>query len=404
MVFFATVTLPLIAQAGGIKADYLTFRSARPPLAYVEIYFSVSNSLLHFVKTEKDKYQAYIEVLVNVNSPEQNKNISKRMVKKISSRYYHATRDDEINNIFKFPMKLMPGYYETIITMYDKNNDHRYAAEMMMHVPDYSDSFSVSSLRISRVKNDENVFNPDLTFGFVHQEADIYFETYNIDSDLLHTEIIILTPQGNVVQSIAQMVRIYRNQVAFEMPLSLADLAMGPYKIRVVQRRPEDGRQAFSEKQIFVLQSPINLRFKNYQTALDEIRYLISEQEYERMLKVPPEEQQQTLLDFWREKDPTPETAKNEAMLEYYSRMYEANRFFHSSSLPGWQTDFGFIYVLFGPPDEILRFYRRDRFEERHVWRYKKLNLSFTFINWHNYNIYTLLDKKNITARFVPNY
>ncbi len=396
------VIIPL--TAGVITADYLTFRSARPPLAYVEVYFSIPNSLLHFIHTDEDRYEADIEVWFTATSPSNQRVISKQIDKKISTSYYHATRDYEVNNIFKFPLKMIPGLYNAHITLHDKNNNHRYSARLAVSVPDYSDSLSISSIKISRMNEDESIFNPLASFGFMNRKADVYFETYNINSNLLRTEISIVTPEDSLIRSIAQTVRTSRNHLAFEMPLSLDDLSMGAYKIRIVQHRPDDGKEAISEKKIFIMQSPIDLRFKDYQTAIEEIRYLITEQEYESMLNVPPEKQQQTLLEFWQKRDPTPETEKNEIMFEYYSRLYEAERYFTTSSLPGWQTDFGLIYVLFGPPDDILRYYRRDRFEERHVWRYRKLNLSFTFINWYNYNTYTLLDKKNIIARYVPNY
>lgn len=390
--------------AGNIKMDYLAFRSKRPPQAYVEVYFSVSNSMLQFNKGANDKYEANIEILLDAKGGPQDNIYSEKLEKKIVTSYYHATRDEEVNNIFKFPLWLMPGKYTTIITVHDKNNKHTYSVDLPMEVPDFWQDLSVSSIKISRIKGETTTFNPEPVFGFLNPRAEIYFETYNIQSDLLRTEVAILTLQDSLVRRIAQPVRVNRKNLSFSMPLSLGDLAMGTYKLRITQSNPDDGTRASNEKLVFILQSPVDLHFKDYQTAVEEIRYLLTEEQYEKMLRVPTEQQQQVLLDFWKKKDPTPDTEENEAMNEYYVRLYEANRFFSNSSVPGWKTDFGFIYLLFGRPDEILRYYRRDRFEERHVWRYKKLNLSFTFINWYNYNMYTLLDKKNIAARYVPNY
>ena len=53
-------------------------------------------------------------------------------------------------------------------------------------------------------------------------------------------------------------------------------------------------------------------------------------------------------------RDPTPETEQNELMEEYFQRVEYVNEHF-SGWQPGWETDRGMIYILFGPPDEIQR-------------------------------------------------
>jgi GWxTD domain-containing protein len=56
---------------------------------------------------------------------------------------------------------------------------------------------------------------------------------------------------------------------------------------------------------------------------------------------------------FWRRRDPTPTTLVNEYRQLFWNRVQEANEKFLDSAGPGWQTDRGKIYILYGPPDEV---------------------------------------------------
>ena len=56
---------------------------------------------------------------------------------------------------------------------------------------------------------------------------------------------------------------------------------------------------------------------------------------------------------FWRRRDPTPNTLVNEYRQLFWNRVKEANEKFLDSAKPGWQTDRGKIYILYGPPDEM---------------------------------------------------
>jgi GWxTD domain-containing protein len=65
------------------------------------------------------------------------------------------------------------------------------------------------------------------------------------------------------------------------------------------------------------------------------------------------EEREQFIEQFWLRRDPTPGTPENEFKREHYRRIAVANNRFAWRSGPGWKTDRGRIYIMFGPPDEI---------------------------------------------------
>jgi GWxTD domain-containing protein len=55
---------------------------------------------------------------------------------------------------------------------------------------------------------------------------------------------------------------------------------------------------------------------------------------------------------FWSRRDPTPDTFENEVEEEHYRRIIYANEHF-GKLIPGWKSDCGCIYILYGRPDEI---------------------------------------------------
>lgn len=63
------------------------------------------------------------------------------------------------------------------------------------------------------------------------------------------------------------------------------------------------------------------------------------------------EERDQFIEEFWRRRNPTPGSPENSFKEEFYRRIAYANEHY-SSGIPGWRTDRGHIYIMYGPPDE----------------------------------------------------
>src|SRR3989441_10114240 len=64
------------------------------------------------------------------------------------------------------------------------------------------------------------------------------------------------------------------------------------------------------------------------------------------------EQLEQFIEHFWLRRDPPPDTVENEFKEEHYRRIAYANERF-ASGIPGWKTDRGRIYIIWGPADEI---------------------------------------------------
>ena len=83
----------------------------------------------------------------------------------------------------------------------------------------------------------------------------------------------------------------------------------------------------------------------------EDVFYIITPEEKSVFQKLTtPEEKEKFVEDFWKRRDPSPESIQNEFKEEHYRRIaYSNDRF--ASGTPGWKTDRGRIYITFGKPD-----------------------------------------------------
>lgn len=84
---------------------------------------------------------------------------------------------------------------------------------------------------------------------------------------------------------------------------------------------------------------------------LSEVRYTITQEEKKIFMDPPIKEREKFIDEFWKKRDPDPDTEINEFKEQYYERIEEANKLFRGGK-PGWFQDRGRIYILFGPPHE----------------------------------------------------
>src|SRR5262245_39247899 len=84
------------------------------------------------------------------------------------------------------------------------------------------------------------------------------------------------------------------------------------------------------------------------------VRYLMTYDEQSKLLELKkPEDLARFITNFWAKRDPSPGTFENEYRRMFWTRVFDANRRFRSSTTPGWKTDRGKIYILLGEPDNI---------------------------------------------------
>jgi GWxTD domain-containing protein len=84
-----------------------------------------------------------------------------------------------------------------------------------------------------------------------------------------------------------------------------------------------------------------------------DVRWIISDEERKAFMQLSNEEEREQFIEaFWDRRNPNPDSEDNEFKDEHYRRIEYANEHFPAGK-PGWMTDRGRIYIVYGPPDEI---------------------------------------------------
>jgi GWxTD domain-containing protein len=114
-------------------------------------------------------------------------------------------------------------------------------------------------------------------------------------------------------------------------------------------KRPVDEKQREKNKKGLKIELS-----KPYKKWLEEdVVYIITDEERAAFKQLSNDEERDNFIEaFWQRRDPTPDTEENEYKEEHYRRIAYANEHF-AAGVPGWRTDRGRMYIVFGPPDEI---------------------------------------------------
>jgi GWxTD domain-containing protein len=131
---------------------------------------------------------------------------------------------------------------------------------------------------------------------------------------------------------------------------------------------------------------------------LSNVRYIITKEEEHLFLETPDSEKEKFRQEFWKRRDPDPYTEENEFKVEYFNRIEQANELFRSEARPGWLTDRGRIFILFGPPTyRDTNPFGYDQFGRcKEIWQYG--NFPVVFVDRNCLGIYHLVtyDLSNI--------
>jgi len=85
----------------------------------------------------------------------------------------------------------------------------------------------------------------------------------------------------------------------------------------------------------------------------EDVPYIISPEERQAFLQLETnEEREQFIEQFWLRRSSNPDLPDNDFKEEHYRRIAYANEHF-ASGIPGWKTDRGRMYIMWGPADEV---------------------------------------------------
>jgi GWxTD domain-containing protein len=114
------------------------------------------------------------------------------------------------------------------------------------------------------------------------------------------------------------------------------------------------------------------------------------------------------LTSFWKQRDPTPGTARNERRESFYAAVDYANRTFKEggrNAVSGWRSDRGRIYAKNGAPDEVFRRQQEGRAPPYEVWSYARgKGYYYIFADRSGFGAYTLIHSNDLKETGLPGW
>jgi GWxTD domain-containing protein len=115
--------------------------------------------------------------------------------------------------------------------------------------------------------------------------------------------------------------------------------------------------------------------------AIEFLSYIESDSVVNSLLDQNSFDYLKVLYDYWSKFDPTPETAYNEVMFEFYSRVdHTLKEFKGIGKGNGAKSDRGIVYIRFGKPDKIERS-SNPQGQVMEIWTYSNPERKFTFVD-----------------------
>jgi GWxTD domain-containing protein len=375
-------------------ADCAAFREEVGEKFKVEVYYKILTKGLTFVK-EGDKYKAAYEVQVFANNKINKERTGTSMEEHYTVNTYEETRSSSDFLINQINLSLYSGRYKLRIRLIDQNSGTAFDEEKDLNIPSRNqDKILFSDIEFIRQIADSTGdsrlnhkgFNVIPSVSRSYGDADpllrFFYEIYGVSpsprSYLLRTEIEHKGKDFHRLDTATVMVgpAVYS---AYDS-VNIEGFPSGEYYL-TLELLEKDQVRAKVERTFMIEWSFFNLLKNDYYRAIDQMKYVASADEMRKLKAVPEDKRMQAWLEFWKSKDPTPNTSENELKDEYYRRLKYVNLNFTLPTREGWETDMGMVYMVYGPPDEVERhpFDRENQAFQK--WYYYKSNRVFLFLD-----------------------
>lgn len=325
---------------------------------------------------------------------------------------------------------LKPGTYTVVIEVNDKNSNRKFRdTQRTVILQDFSQaSLEISDVIFFEIPHEDSprklvpLFEGgDIPFGDnarcyvqIHNPfpAESLQVTYRLQRSTLEEGVDSLVVRDTLSHHALEQARalaiiheggsvwytasdsVFPHDLACLFDLAMDTLPQAPYQIDITARSGTSVSTTKKNFQLRWLAMPLSLRQFNFATELME--YILPEKEFKTLRSAGRREQRRLFDDFWKQRDPTPKTAFNEVMAEYYKRAdYATSAFVTVREERGAKTERGKAYILYGPPSSIERTLRPSS-DPQETWLYTNLHKKLIFVDEHRNGEYKLIAAESL--------
>jgi GWxTD domain-containing protein len=383
--------------------DAISFAGSNPPMSRMDIFVQVGYNNMSFVKQD-DKYSASYELTLGIYDSVNGLVSEKTWTEEIKGVTFEESISSRLYSLTQRVFVVQPGKYTVSAILRDSESKVSRSLTRQLLVTNYSlHRFSLSDIMlVSRVtqKEERRSIVPIVggNVGSVPDAFYAFFEAYNDTSvDSVRLVVTILDNKGDKEYEADTVQPVHGGKNELMMRVSNVSLALGDYML-YMRAYPTVTQGGASASYIGVTNRAIAVRWrgvprgvKDLDVAIEQLRYIAKDDELDYIKEgKTTEEKQKRFFEFWKKRDPNPNTPRNEKMEEFYARVDYSNRHF-AHYIEGWRTDMGMVYIIFGPPNSVDRHpYDMDA-KPYEIWSYYEMNHQFIFVDQTGFGDYRLV-------------
>jgi GWxTD domain-containing protein len=398
--------------------DMITLRDVNSGGPRVEVYTRIPRARLRFTNSPNGfvaSYEVSVDI-IEIDAEGRRSNIVQSPLWERTVRVpsYIETTDASKSDFSTHSLSIDPGLYVFEFQIQDKSSNESFVVDKIFAVRNISGGSALSDvLLLEKFDEATNTIYPNVTkrVGSAYDSLTFFYELYldepgdvvinrrlrRVSGGTLPSLRAPVSLEGTASEndkivfqnSIERHIDSERSQLIARLPVT--DLQVGVYEatFQIVGA----GGTILNEAQtnFEVTWTGLDEHLANLDEAISQLQYIAKSREVRRIREPDAElDRWQRFIEFWERRDPTPGTARNEKMEEYYYRVAYANRQY-SSITDGWRTDRGQVWVLYGEPDIVERHPYNFNVKPYEVWFYYRIGRRFIFVDETGLGDYQLM-------------
>jgi GWxTD domain-containing protein len=364
----------------------------------MEFHIAVVNDLLTFVKTDDQQFKARYEVIIIIYNDKKEAIVERSVSNRLITATFEETNSRINPALHTISVVLPPGRYKGVIRLSDLESGESLSEDLELTFRDFdrehlhlSDIMFLNKIdstqaEINYEPNLRNVFD-DITSAF-----SAYVEIYPPENATdLNVKLSILSTKGQMLFEGERNYTTLRKAIAVVIPFRQHLTRPGEYYILV---NAAGGAQTAKIQRMFnVSWGNVPLKENNLDIAIEQLAVIAHKSSVDSMRQADEAEKQRLYDQFWRKRDPTPDTERNELRDEYFQRVDFCNQNFTeiSSGRQGWQTDRGKVFLVYGPPNSVDRQDSEINVPATEIWHYNLLNRRYFFADRTGDGVFRLI-------------
>lgn len=374
------------------------------------LFTKVPYNRLQFLKLE-NLYRAEYEVTLELRDDDNELIHGKSWRETVQTNNYQETETADIFHMARSRVLIDPGEYNLNVMVEDMETKSPIKKSQKIYINKQKENyFRVTSvILVENIEKEGNIikyYTPSIT-DHIGKSGKEYFDYFEIipskPGEKFTIEIELKTAYRRSNKTIfkdefERIAGIDNIQIATN--ITELNLITGAYEfIYKISAGWRNSKKIRKEFYISWMGAPTTE--EELDLALEQMKYAFDDVLFKNIKKLTYEEKLNLFNSMWADTDPYIDTEINELQEEYFRRVRYSNLMF-TVFQDGWKTDRGLIYILFGPPNEVIRYdYLWTSFPIRY-WAYYKNNILFKFYDPYNIGDYILTVPYNYDAWTRP--